>query len=274
MLDSDVKLVICHLGIYVTDIPQIDQDTIKDENKTGETITDDENLKIEEDESESINDESLVVQEEETRTFNYPKISYGGGGVMPWMPQFGELSQSEDWLKDFFQGDPVVQGEVEECEGMDHPLFVSCDIHEQIWGNKDDQEDNEQQSDDTSNGSTENDNDTEGDDIVQNDEQTTNADESDVESDIADRGGDGERIDEELIADIIIDVILPEIPNIIADNQGIVQDEPQPFDQDILDILGFTDDLGFIELDKIVIDFDFEEISEIIEDQIQDEDIS
>ena len=34
----------------------------------------------------------------------------------------------------------------------------------------------------------------------------------------------------------------------------IIQDEPQPFDQDILDILGFTDDLGFIELESIALD--------------------
>lgn len=54
--------------------------------------------------------------------------------------------------------------EVEECEGMDHPLFVSCDIHEQLWGDKDDTQDSSEQeseSNSSNNGSIESGDDTE-----------------------------------------------------------------------------------------------------------------
>ena len=58
---------------------------------------------------------------------------------MPWMPEFTAIEENEDWLEDFFQGDKsdFIVEEEEECEGMDHPLFVSCDIHSQLFGSDD-----------------------------------------------------------------------------------------------------------------------------------------
>ena len=92
--DDQWKWVICHLGIYVTDV-------YPDEVLIIEPIVDEETT------SGTQNDEAVdEANEEEVKLPPKPKISFGinsGGSVMPWDNDFGKLvGEHENYLEDLF----------------------------------------------------------------------------------------------------------------------------------------------------------------------------
>ena len=91
--DDQWKWVICHLGIYVTDV-------YPDEVLIVEPIVD------EETQSGNLSDEAVDEAKEEEELPPKPKISFGinsSGSVMPWDSDFGKLAgEHENYLEDLF----------------------------------------------------------------------------------------------------------------------------------------------------------------------------
>ena len=103
--DDQWKWVICHLGIYVTDV-------YPDEVIIVEPIVD------EETQAGNLSDETVDEAKEEEELPPKPKISFGissSGSVMPWDSDFGKLvGEHENYLEDLFVNRNITEIETEE----------------------------------------------------------------------------------------------------------------------------------------------------------------